>query len=404
MSSRAEGVRIYIGGESRVVPFEELSVVTAPYEVDGRVVGTLGVIGPTRMAYDRMIQIVDITARLVGNALSAGARRPRLESRLPPRGAVSSVGQSRGLIILWSLVQVQHGLPLHAGSCASQRLLREFGKKTRSDCVLISARRRGVSRRGTTQTPIGCDIVIQTWNVDPNDVGSLREFATPISELPLSLAVDDLTLSKYAARSTITLLQNVLLRSGVCPGHLGLREARSLMRRHGPLAQALDVLMGPPALLRSPQERQLCRNIRTAGLALRQGFLSHAEANPFGDVLETDVRVVDFNSWAASAKLPVVGPWPTRSEVLGRMDGVSIRFPRSTTNLQALARIAWHFYPEPNRNPTSQPTKVELSAWAQKEFGVSENLSDAMSTLLRPNGASRGRPVGIGLGRSRDSR
>ena len=70
VSSRAEGVRIYIGGESQVVPFEELSVVTAPYEVDGRVVGTLGVIGPTRMAYERMIQIVDITARLVGNALS----------------------------------------------------------------------------------------------------------------------------------------------------------------------------------------------------------------------------------------------------------------------------------------------------------------------------------------------
>jgi heat-inducible transcriptional repressor len=71
VSSRAEGVRIYIGGESQVVPFEELSVVTAPYEVDGRVVGTLGVIGPTRMAYERMIQIVDITARLVGNVLSA---------------------------------------------------------------------------------------------------------------------------------------------------------------------------------------------------------------------------------------------------------------------------------------------------------------------------------------------
>ena len=70
VSSRAEGVRIYIGGESRVVPFEELSVVTAPYEIDGQVVGTLGVIGPTRMAYDRMIQIVDITSRLVGHALS----------------------------------------------------------------------------------------------------------------------------------------------------------------------------------------------------------------------------------------------------------------------------------------------------------------------------------------------
>jgi heat-inducible transcriptional repressor len=70
VSSRAEGVRIYIGGESGVVPFEELSVVSAPYEVDGRVVGTLGVIGPTRMAYDRMVQIVDITSRLVGNVLS----------------------------------------------------------------------------------------------------------------------------------------------------------------------------------------------------------------------------------------------------------------------------------------------------------------------------------------------
>ncbi len=70
ISSQAEGVRIYIGGESQVVPFEELSVVSAPYEVDGQVVGTLGVIGPTRMPYDRMIQIVDITSRLVSNALS----------------------------------------------------------------------------------------------------------------------------------------------------------------------------------------------------------------------------------------------------------------------------------------------------------------------------------------------
>jgi heat-inducible transcriptional repressor len=69
-SSQAEGVRIFIGGESQVVPFEELSVVSAPYEIDGQIVGTLGVIGPTRMAYDRMIQIVDITSKLVSNALS----------------------------------------------------------------------------------------------------------------------------------------------------------------------------------------------------------------------------------------------------------------------------------------------------------------------------------------------
>ena len=70
VSSKAEGVRIFIGGESQIVPMEELSVVSANYEVDGQVVGTLGVIGPTRMPYDRMIQIVDITSRLLGNALS----------------------------------------------------------------------------------------------------------------------------------------------------------------------------------------------------------------------------------------------------------------------------------------------------------------------------------------------
>ncbi|RZL48478.1 MAG: heat-inducible transcriptional repressor HrcA [Variovorax sp.] len=70
VSSKAEGVRIFIGGESQVVPFEELSIVSANYEVDGEVVGRLGVIGPTRMPYERMIQIVDITSRLVTNALT----------------------------------------------------------------------------------------------------------------------------------------------------------------------------------------------------------------------------------------------------------------------------------------------------------------------------------------------
>ena len=70
VSSQADGVRIFIGGESQFVPMQELSVVSAPYEVDGQIVGTLGVIGPTRMPYERMIQIVDITSKMVGNALS----------------------------------------------------------------------------------------------------------------------------------------------------------------------------------------------------------------------------------------------------------------------------------------------------------------------------------------------
>jgi heat-inducible transcriptional repressor len=70
MSSKAGGVQIFIGGESNLVPMDEMSVVTAPYEVNGRIVGTLGVIGPTRMAYERVIPIVDITAKLLSSALS----------------------------------------------------------------------------------------------------------------------------------------------------------------------------------------------------------------------------------------------------------------------------------------------------------------------------------------------
>jgi heat-inducible transcriptional repressor len=71
VSQRAQGVQIYIGGESGLLPLDECSVITAPYEANGQVIGTLGVIGPTRMAYERVIPIVDITARLLSNAMSA---------------------------------------------------------------------------------------------------------------------------------------------------------------------------------------------------------------------------------------------------------------------------------------------------------------------------------------------
>jgi heat-inducible transcriptional repressor len=72
VSSKASGVQIFIGGESKLVPLDEMSIVTAPYEMNGAIVGTLGVIGPTRMAYERVIPIVDITAKLLSNALSHG--------------------------------------------------------------------------------------------------------------------------------------------------------------------------------------------------------------------------------------------------------------------------------------------------------------------------------------------
>ncbi|MGD8378022.1 MAG: heat-inducible transcriptional repressor HrcA [Gammaproteobacteria bacterium] len=67
----ASGVQIFIGEESGYQVLDECSVVTSPYEVDGEVVGVLGVIGPTRMAYERVIPIVDVTARLLGAALNS---------------------------------------------------------------------------------------------------------------------------------------------------------------------------------------------------------------------------------------------------------------------------------------------------------------------------------------------
>ena len=70
VSQRAQGVHLFIGGESGLAPLDECSVITAPYEVDGQVLGTLGVIGPTRMAYERVIPIVDVTAKLLSNALT----------------------------------------------------------------------------------------------------------------------------------------------------------------------------------------------------------------------------------------------------------------------------------------------------------------------------------------------
>ncbi|MCC7080934.1 MAG: heat-inducible transcriptional repressor HrcA [Burkholderiales bacterium] len=74
LSSRASGVQLFIGNESGLVPLDECSVVTAPYEVGGQVVGTVGVIGPTRMAYERVIPIVDITAKLLSSALASRVR------------------------------------------------------------------------------------------------------------------------------------------------------------------------------------------------------------------------------------------------------------------------------------------------------------------------------------------
>jgi heat-inducible transcriptional repressor len=71
-SIEADGIQIFIGEESGYQMLDNCSVVTAPYRVDDEIVGVLGVIGPTRMAYERVIPIVDVTAKLVGAALNSG--------------------------------------------------------------------------------------------------------------------------------------------------------------------------------------------------------------------------------------------------------------------------------------------------------------------------------------------
>jgi heat-inducible transcriptional repressor len=70
-SLEASGVQIFIGEESGYTTLKDCSVITAPYQIESEVVGVLGVIGPTRMAYDRVIPIVDLTAKLFGSALGS---------------------------------------------------------------------------------------------------------------------------------------------------------------------------------------------------------------------------------------------------------------------------------------------------------------------------------------------
>ncbi|HVY23315.1 MAG TPA: heat-inducible transcriptional repressor HrcA [Steroidobacteraceae bacterium] len=70
-SLRADGVQIFIGQESGYTILDDCSVVTAPYMVDKEAIGVLAVIGPTRMAYERVIPIVDLTAKLLGSAFNA---------------------------------------------------------------------------------------------------------------------------------------------------------------------------------------------------------------------------------------------------------------------------------------------------------------------------------------------
>jgi len=78
-SMRVNGISIFIGGESGYKALNDVSVITAPYQTGGAVVGTIGVIGPTRMNYEQVIPIVDVTARLLSGALSGAQLSEHIE-------------------------------------------------------------------------------------------------------------------------------------------------------------------------------------------------------------------------------------------------------------------------------------------------------------------------------------
>jgi len=73
-SMKAEGISVFIGEESGFSALGECSVIASPYQVEGQVLGTLGVIGPTRMAYNDVISVVDITSKLLSQALTSASR------------------------------------------------------------------------------------------------------------------------------------------------------------------------------------------------------------------------------------------------------------------------------------------------------------------------------------------
>ena len=149
LALRGQGVQIFIGGESGVAAPDECSVVTAPYKVDGEVVGTVGVIGPTRMAYERVIPIVDITAKLLSSALSQALKERSPRQPRHARGAHAGGG-----------APLPGRVPLRPARGASCRA----GCGCRSCTASCCARGRRSPRTSTQQiwTPEGSPLAVHT--------------------------------------------------------------------------------------------------------------------------------------------------------------------------------------------------------------------------------------------------
>ena len=154
LSLRGQGVQIFIGGESGVAAPDDVSVVTSPYKVDGEVVGTVGVIGPTRMAYERVVPIVDVTAKLLSSALSQALKSVLLVNLGTPaaptpqavRRYLAEFLSDPRVVKLprWLWLPILHGIVLRTRPAKSAHKVRadlDCRKARRSRCTPCGRRR-----------------------------------------------------------------------------------------------------------------------------------------------------------------------------------------------------------------------------------------------------------------------
>lgn len=221
-------------------------------------------------------------------------------------------------------------------------------------------------------------------------IDDLVEQAELRRSAPGCIAVDHVTLVKYASQSALELWQLVLLHSRVDPDHLDYTGFKRLMRVFGPcglgtaMRQLLSVKAGKP----SPEET-LCLNAELARKALATGALkTWLDLDPRPG-LQSSVEVPAFHAWSSKVGLPVAGPWPRRTDMVGRPGKVSLRFPHTTWLLQQMAELARSACVGSSSH-VGWPTNEQLSDLAFGR-GVSRHLADAMASLLRPDCLPRGR-------------
>jgi len=141
-------------------------------------------------------------------------------------------------------------------------------------------------------------------------------------------------------------------------------------------------------------EERLCENLSKAEQALRRGEFRPAWVFAPREPLLSLVRDDRFSEWALKVQLPVIGPWPLRSDIASPRRGEVLDLPRITPLLQALHATAWHIeYERARRGGDWYPKNEEVSAWAVEHLHVTRHIGDAIATMIRDVNWKRGAPT-----------